>query len=335
MPDINRRPELQYAFAVQEPTGKTNLGDDTAELLKRGGVTYTIPRRKNWWKTNLPEIDIWEGRNSQISLAVSMGAAQWGIVGLDKLTELEETPDTPTPIILKKLGYSHCTLKLGVREDIPYKSPEDLSGLVVATSYPRGTRRFFENAGVSVRILKIDGGVEAWVDREVAHATVDVSVTGDSFQRNRIKDVATVLESEAVLIANPRLKEDPESAGASWRAIRAVMTGIYDRDLTMMKVNFPAELRDTIVSDKEILPARKSPTILATGDPNLLAAESLVPKVDYNKIKQILLNLGAEDVFKLPVEDPSPNYDDPEVNRMMKMLYGQDWVLPKNAYPIA
>lgn len=324
--------EVKLALAIQKPTGSTNLGDETVTLLKAGGLEFRLPPRIDDGLTSLSGVDIWLMRNGDITQAVSLGVAKLGIVGLDKYTEFTNgTADRPIPIVLKDLGYSYCTLKLGVINTIGYTSPEDLRGATVATSYPRGTERFFEEAGVSVRVLKCEGGAETYVKRGIAQACVEMSDTGNSMRVNGINPVADVMRSEAILIANPNLAQLTELEGPTWRILRAAMGGIYDRDLRMMKLNYPNDREEEIM---QALPARESPTTLELRKKGWSAAESLVPLSRYNQVKQELLQLGAKDIFRLPVEDPSPNFDDPEVNRMMRVIYGQSWQLPNPAYSI-
>lgn len=324
--------EARLALAIQKPTGSTNLGDETVALLKAGGLEFRLPSRMDDGPTNLSGIDIWLMRNGDITQAVSLGVAKLGVVGLDKYTEFTNgTTDRPTPIVLKELGYSYCTLKLGVKDTLGYTSPEDLRGATIATSYPRGTERFFGEAGVNVRILKCEGGAETYVKRGIAQACVEISDTGNSMRINGINPVADVMRSGAILIANPNLAQLPELEGATWRVLRTVMGGIYDRDLRMMKLNYPNDREDEIM---QALPARESPTTLELREKGWSAAESLVPLSRYNQVKQELLQLGAKDIFRLPIEDPSPNFDDPEVNRMMKKINGESWQLPNPAYSI-
>lgn len=324
--------ERRIALAIQKPTGKTNMGDETLQILEAGGLSFKLPSRIDDGKTNLTGVDIWLMRNADITQAVSIGVAGLGIVGRDKYTEFTNgSNDRPLPLVLGELGYSYCTLKLGVRQDVGYSSPEDLKDRVIATSYPRGTEKFFQEAGVNVRILKCEGGAETYVRRGVAEACVEVSETGNSMKLNGINPVADVMRSQALLIANPDLKVDRATEGPIWRTIRAIQTGLDAKFARMIKLNFPASNKEAIIN---ALPARKSPTLFQSGDNLWLAAESLVPAADYNRIKQELLFLGAEDIFQLPIADPSPNLDDKRVNNMMQIIYGADWQLPSPPYQI-
>lgn len=320
--------ETRLALAIQKPTGSTNLGDETAKLLEAGGLTFRLPSRRDTGPSNLSGVDIWLARNADISRLVSLGVsgkgAGLGIVGRDKFTEFTNgSEDRPTPLLLKDdLGYSFCTLKLGVQEELPYQEPKDLEGMTVATSYPKGTQKFFEGAGVSVRILECEGGAESLVFSGAAQACVEISDTGNSMLINGIRPVADVMKSEAVLIADPRLQESPELEGASYRTIVALMTGIYATQLRMMKLNFRNEDEASIM---KVLPSRESPTVQPLKEEGWSAAESLVPLSRYDEVKRDLLIMGAKDIFRQPIQDPGPNTDDQEVTRMMKVVYGADW----------
>ena len=139
---------------------------------------------------------------------------------------------------------------------------------------------------------------------------------------NGLKPVYDVLESEAMLIANPNLSEKRGSEQIVWRALRAIMTGIWQTQYTLLKYNYP---EDNELEIMEQTPARESPTIMPLDKSGWKAAETLMLIGSRDDVETKLLRLGARDLVYTTVERMVPNPDDTEVTRMMRAIYGENW----------
>lgn len=319
--------EQGLALAIQKPNGgpNPNMGDESVALLKAGGLSFAFRPRVDDAPTSIPGLDIVVMRNGDITGAVSRGEADLGIVGLDMYQEYCEDPRAS---IINALGISRCVLKLGVRADSNIKDINDMQGWRVATSYSNLARKHFDQWGITVQIRPYQGGEEGVVRRGFADACIVISDTGRSFEENGLRSFWDVLKSEALLIANPKLAEKRGSEGIIWRTLRAVMTGLWRIQYTMLEANFSEPLSDEILAT---LPALESPTVspLQSGGQ---ATRSLVP---INTLKESLRKLyavGASEVVALEVKAVYPNLNDPEVTRMMRAIYGADWQLPNPPY---
>lgn len=317
--------EQGVTLAIQKPNGKPNMGDESMGLLKAGGISYTFRPRVDDAPTSIPGLDLIAMRNGDIAGAVARGEADLGIVGLDMYKEYRgETVATN----LKPLGFSVCTLKLGVKKDFAFTDPSSLRGLRVGTSYPNLTADFFRRWDTEVVIKTYQGGEEGFVKRGGADACVVISDTGDSLDLNGQKPVYDVLESQAMLIASPMLSEKRGSERIVWRTLRAIMTGLWRTQYTMLEANFLEPLTDEVLAT---LPALESPTVspLQSGGQ---ATRSLVPISDLEQSLARLYEAGASEVVSLEVRAVYPNIDDPEITRMMRIIYGKDWQLPNPPY---
>ena len=83
--------------------------------------------------------------------------------------------------------------------------------LVIATSYPKSTKKFFNDLNISVRIHKISGSVEIAPNIGLADGICDLVSTGSTLENNGLKEVALVLESEAVLIESATITAEKQS----------------------------------------------------------------------------------------------------------------------------
>lgn len=314
--------EPSIALAIQRPetvNGVPNMGEESLALIKAGGISVTFNRRVDDAPTNIPGLYIIRMRNGDLARTAAVGEADLVIVGRDMY---EEYPGDPRAIVLKPLGFSRCTLKLAVEEGFDFTQPKDLAGLTIATSYINVTGAFFEKEGVNVKIRHYQGGEEGVVKRGDAQACLLISNTGDSLTLNGLKPVYNVLESEAMLIANPNLSEKRGSEQIVWRALRAIMTGVWQTQYTLLKFNYPDDKEEEIMKQT---PARESPTKTPLDEKGWKAAETLMPIGSRDDVETNLLGLGAKDLFYTNVTKMIPNLDDAEVTRMMRAIYGDDW----------
>ena len=91
-------------------------------------------------------------------------------------------------------------------------TPLSLAILVirVATSFPQLTQRFFRDLGVRVELAPVSGAVEIAPHLGVADVIVDLTATGSTLRINGLKEIATVMESTARLVAASEAVRDPE-----------------------------------------------------------------------------------------------------------------------------
>ena len=134
-------------------------------------------------------------RYGDIPQYVQSGAADFGIVGQNILYENKFNIK-----VIKELGFGECKLIIAAPKRSPIKSPQDLEGERIATSYPNSLRKYLKKEGCGATIVKIRGGVEAAPAIGLADAICDLTQTGTTLKANGLKIISTVLESQAVLI---------------------------------------------------------------------------------------------------------------------------------------
>ena len=105
--------------------------------------------------------------------------------------------------------FGYCSLVIAVLRDSPYQSLEDIRNVKIATSYPGSARRFFNGHGCEPEIITLSGSVEVAPSLGLADAIVELTATGSTLLLNDLRPIATILESQAVLVANPEALADP------------------------------------------------------------------------------------------------------------------------------
>ncbi|MEJ5246213.1 MAG: ATP phosphoribosyltransferase [Caldilinea sp.] len=134
---------------------------------------------------------------SDVPTFVEYGAADLGVCGLDTLRESQRHVYEP---LLLPFGY--CRLSLAAPADRPDTPLRYESQPRVATKYPNLTADFFRARGVNAEIIALSGSVELGPLVGLADLIVDLVETGDTLRANGLVETRTILEVQAVLIAN-------------------------------------------------------------------------------------------------------------------------------------
>ena len=127
---------------------------------------------------------------------VEYGAADIGIIGKDVLKE-EERDSMNCLIWLRQMH-----LMMAVPEEKVLPRMMDYTHMRVATKYPHSAVEFFDRQGMQMEIIKLNGSIELAPIVGLSELIVDIVETGTTIRENHLKEVATVYESSARLIAN-------------------------------------------------------------------------------------------------------------------------------------
>lgn len=138
-------------------------------------------------------------RPNDVSVYVEHGSADVGIVGLDLLKE--QVPDV---IKLQDLKFGKCKLVLAVKKQSDYKSIKDLpANFKLATKFTKLATDYIHKKGLAAEIIKLYGSVELAPITGLSDAIIDLVATGKTLKANSLISIETILESSAILIANP------------------------------------------------------------------------------------------------------------------------------------
>ena len=275
---------------------KGRLVEPTLRLLHDAGLVFEEHDRSLVALVQNYELDILFVRTNDIIEFVGDGVADLGITGDDLLSEAGV--DLPR---VRSLGYGRCRLAAAVPNDAPYQVIDDLAGLRVATAHPNTARRFFEARRVPVEIIPISGAVEVAPRLGLAEAIVDLVSTGSTLVMNGLRQIGDVLESEAVLVANPAAHRERTGDLAAIDTMLSAVIAARGRKYLMM--NAPAPRLDEI---QELLPALESPTVIPLAHAGMIAIHSVVGADDVWGLLPRLKAAGASGILVLPIEKIVP-----------------------------
>ncbi|HRA48494.1 MAG TPA: ATP phosphoribosyltransferase [Thermomicrobiales bacterium] len=230
------------------------LTDETLSLLKLIGLEFESYGQRLLSRCRNFPLSILYGRDDDIPGYVDMGTADLGIVGRNLI--YEEPVDVEELI---PLGFGYCQLVLAVLRESTYQTVEDLKCAKLATSYPKSARRYFASIGADPEIITLSGSVEVAPALGLADGIVELTATGSTMILNDLRQVHTILESEAVLVANKSSMADPIKRAEIDRLVLRINAVGAARKFKYLMMNAPASALDDI---KRVVPGLKSPTVV-------------------------------------------------------------------------
>ncbi len=276
-------------IAVQ---AKGRLFEETMTLLQETGIKLESGKRLLLVPSRNFPMEVLFLRDDDIPQSVADGVADVGIVGENEYAEKKKNV-----IITKRLGFSKCRLSLAIPKEAVYPGVEWFNGTVIATSYPEILSDFLKTNRVAADIHVITGSVEIAPGIGLADAIFDIVSSGSTLVTNHLKEVETVMKSEAVLIENPKLSDEKRIIlNELMFRIDAVQLA---EDKKYVLMNVPTE---NIAAITEVLPGIKSPTILPLAKEGWSSLHAVIREKEFWDIIGKLRLLGAEGILVVPIE---------------------------------
>jgi ATP phosphoribosyltransferase len=268
------------------------LSEESLKLFKACGIKFESGGSKlKTVSSNFP-IEFLFLRDDDIPGYVEDGVADLGVIGENVLMEHIRQVD-----IVKELGFSKCRLSLAIPRNEEYSGLEYFQGKNIATSYPNLTNAFLTEQGIQVTTHEISGSVEIAPSIGLAEAICDIVSTGGTLLSNGLKEVATVFQSQAVLIANKSLSSAKEAILAKLLfRIDSVQRG---QNVKYVVLNAKESDLDKI---KSLLPGMKAPSVMPLAEPGWVSIHSVISENDFWDIIEALREAGAQGILVLPIE---------------------------------
>jgi ATP phosphoribosyltransferase len=177
---------------------KGRLKKPAIEALAQAGIEILEEERAYVSKTSDPLFEAIFARANDIPVYVQYGAVDLGITGHDLILERGANV-----LELLDLEFGKCTLVVAVPEDTTINSVGEVPALArVATGFPNITRKFFEKLGKQVEVLEVSGTAELAPKLGLAQIIVDLTSTGETLKKNKLRIIGTVMESTTRLACN-------------------------------------------------------------------------------------------------------------------------------------
>ena len=281
--------EKKLKIAIQK-SGRLN--EDSINLLKKCGIKFNNGLGKLRAEAENFPLEIFFLRDDDIPEYVADGVADVGIVGENVVYESNKQVE-----IIEKLGFGKCRLSLAVPKSFEFSSLQSLKNTRIATTYPNILGKFFTENKVEAEIHTISGSVEIAPSIGLADAVCDLVSSGSTLFSNGLREVETIMNSEAILISSKNLDaENLQILDKLMFRINAVNAAKQNKYILLNAPN------DKINQIKSLIPGIKSPTILPLAESGWSSIHSVINENDFWEIVEKLKLAGAEGILVLSID---------------------------------
>lgn len=274
---------------------KGRISEPSINILEKAGLGLIDKNnRKLISKTFNDDIEVMFARASDIPEFVNDGVADMGITGVDLIQESESDVEE-----LLDLRFGQTKLVLAAPEESDINCVEDIKDdMKVATEFPVLTKKYLNEKGLDLKIVKLSGSTEAAPFIGIADLITDLTSTGTTLKMNHLEIIDTILESTIKLIANH------DSLNEKRELIESVSTsikGVLDADrkkLIMMNV-----YSDDLDKVKDVMPSMGGLTISEVlSNKKTVAVQAVIDEKEVFELVNDLRNAGAHDILVVPIE---------------------------------
>ncbi|MGI8998486.1 MAG: ATP phosphoribosyltransferase [Candidatus Limnocylindria bacterium] len=270
---------------------KGRLAEPSVDLLRNAGLEFELSERRLSASVRNADIELLFVRTDDVAEYVADGLVELGLTGADLVAEHGGALHTVLP-----LGFGACSLVLAVPRDGEMAVATDLAGCRIATSFPRVTATYLAAEGVDAQVVEVRGAVEVTPQLGVADAVVDLVASGSTLRMNGLRPIATLLASEAVLVARNGMADADDRVRGLIDMLRSVLDA---RGREYMMMNAPVESLERI---RALIPGLSGPTVMPLADPAFIAVHSVVERSQLWRIVPALKSAGARDILVVPIE---------------------------------
>jgi ATP phosphoribosyltransferase len=290
--------DRRIKIAVQK-SGR--LTDKSLDLLERCGLTFTKSKDQLFcYGKNMP-IDLLLVRDDDIPGLVSDDVCDLGIVGLNTAHEkglgLVHAGKEASFDQLRKLDYGSCRLSIAAPEGLDFNGASSLEGTRIATSYVETLKAYLDEHAVRAETVYFSGAVEIAPRLGQADFICDLVSTGSTLEANHLREVETILESEAIIIQT-RKPLGSEKQGLIDKIMQRMDGVLQVRESKYIMLHAP---RAALAEITRLLPGAESPTVIPLED-DKIAVHAVCREYVFWETLENLKSVGASSLLVLPVE---------------------------------
>ena len=279
---------------------KGRLSDDARELFRDAGLDVRSAGDRALVATLGDEFEAIFVRAQDIPEFVADGAADAGITGKDLVAESGRDL-----VELLDLEFGKCRLVVAAKDDSAIRTVDDIpAGSRVASVFPRITQTFFDGVGRAITVVPVSGATEIAPHLGIADIIVDLTSTGSTLKVNGLREIVTVMQASARLIASNVAVADPARRAKLDELTTALSSVLRARGKRYLMANVPRAALDRV---KEVLPGLNGPTVVdILNGGAMVAVHAVVPAASIYKLTNALKGLGAEGILVTRIERITP-----------------------------
>lgn len=279
------------------------LSDPARDLLTRAGLSFRESRDRLFCYGESLPIDLLLVRDDDIPGLIAEGVCDLGVVGFNVLQEQAEQRRAQGLgrgfRALRELGSGRCRLSIAAPQEWDYDGPATLEGTRIATSYPFLLQRWLDEHRVRAEVVVLNGSVEIAPRLGKAEVICDLVSTGGTLAANQLREVAVIIESQAVL-AGPDAPFADERAELAALLLRRLDGVLRVRGSKLLMCQAP---RDSLDALMKLLPDAEPPTVMRLdgGDDQIALQAVCREEVTWQRLED-MKRIGARGLLVLPVE---------------------------------
>lgn len=282
---------------------KGRLADDVRTLFADAGLELRAAGERALVASLGADFEAIFVRAQDIPEFVADGAADAGVTGWDLVRESERELES-----LLDLEFGRCRLVVAAREESGIRFLEDIvsdsnGGPRVATAFPRITERYFAEKRRTITIVPVSGAAEIAPHLGIADIVTDLVSTGSTLRVNQLREIATILDSTARLIATPEAGI-PRRQRALCELVTALESVLRARGKRYLMANIPRAALDQV---RRVLPGLNGPTVInVLNGGHLVAVHAVVAQEAIYRTIADLKALGGEGILVTRIERVMP-----------------------------
>lgn len=279
------------------------LSEDSFELLSRSGLKVRRHRDQLFCHSENFPLDVLLVRDDDIPGLIMENVCDFGIVGMNVLQEaaLSRKAQDYTHLVhlVQKLNFGFCRLSIAVPADYEYENARSLNGKSIATTYPHLLQKFLLEHHIKAKAIELNGSIEIAPRLGIADAICDLVSTGVTLAANHLREVETILHSQALLInSQQNLTEEKQKVAALF--IRRIQGVLQASESKYIMLHAPKDKLAQIVA---LLPGVEHPTLMTLeGDPSKVGIHAVCGESVFWETLEALKEAGASSILVMPVE---------------------------------
>jgi ATP phosphoribosyltransferase len=279
------------------------LTEHSMDLLRRCGLKFTQSKDQLFcFGENMP-VDLLLVRDDDIPALVSDDVCDLGIVGLNTVQEkrLRMHQDGQDALFdqVYQLDFGHCRLSIAAPHETPFDGPETLQQKRIATSYVATLTDYLQREAIDAEVVFFSGAVEIAPRLGRADFICDLVSTGSTLAANELREVQTILESEAIIIQTRAPLIDSKQEWVS-RILQRLDGVLQVRESKYIMLHAP---RSALAEISALLPGSECPTVIPLdGDGDRVAVHAVCRENVFWETLENLKKAGASSLLVLPVE---------------------------------
>lgn len=225
---------------------------------------------------------------------VSAGMADAGIC----YRHVAEQKNITSEHLLKNLGLCRTTIAISVPKDVKYRGVEWLIGKTVATPYPSLLERYLRSNNIKANIRQISEKTSLAIELGLADAILDIIPTGAKQTNQQLKQVETVMITQAAIISTKPMK--PQKQMILDEILARADSAISARGKKFISMNVPVSAIDTIT---DIIPSFRRPTVITDQENQRACVSTVMEEKRLWDIIEKLKYLGVEEIVVCPINN--------------------------------